>query len=124
MTQLNFGATIPWLLVAPYDLISDISEPHKLYYIIINVSRHFGKKVHDWVHHYVATLEIELIDFIDVLWLGYDCTDLLSIYDFMFRYDILCCHIKKHSYDGPSSPEDELQGVSLHVFFIYTTLEN
>ena len=50
VTQLDFGATIPWLLSAPYDLISDISDPNKLYYRIRKVSHHFGKKVHDRVH--------------------------------------------------------------------------
>ena len=38
VTQPDFGATIPWLFVAPYDLISDISEPNKLYYRIRKVS--------------------------------------------------------------------------------------
>ena len=83
------------------------------------VSHQFGKKVYDWVHHYVTTLEIEPVDFIDVLWLGDDCIDLFSISDFMFIYDILCCHIKNHSYDAPSSPEDEIQGVSPHVFCLH-----
>ena len=31
VTQPNFGATIPWLFAAPYELIYDISEPHKIY---------------------------------------------------------------------------------------------
>ena len=43
------------------------------------VSHQFGNKVYDWVHHYAATLEIELVDFIDVLWLGDDCIDLFFI---------------------------------------------
>ena len=60
MTQLHFGATIPWLFVAPYELISDISETRDLHYIIRQVSHQFGKKVDDWVHHYATTLEIEL----------------------------------------------------------------
>ena len=97
VTQPDFGATIPWLLADPYDLIYDISEPHKLYYRIIKVSHHFGKKVHDRFHHYGATLEIEPINFADVLWLGDDCIDLFSISDFILRYDILCCHINNNS---------------------------
>ena len=83
---------------------------------MLHISHHFGKNVHDRVHHYATTLEIEPGDFIDFLCLGDGCTYLFSIFDFMFRFDILCCHIKKHSYDSPSSPEDELQGVSPHVF--------
>ena len=83
VTQLDFGATIPWFLAAPYDLIYDILENNKLYYIIRKVLHQFGKKVHDRVHHYVATLEIVSVDFIDVLWLGDDCTYLFSISDFM-----------------------------------------
>ena len=78
------------------------------------------KKVYDWVHHYAATLEIVHVDFIDVLRLGDDCADIFCISYFMLRYDILCCHIKKHSYDSPSSPEDELQGVSPHVFCLHS----
>ena len=58
-------------------------------------------------------------NFIDVFWLGDDCTNLFSISDFMFRYDILFCHIKDHSYDAPSSLEDELQGDSRHAFFLH-----
>ena len=67
--------------------------------------------------------EIEPVDFIDVLWLGDDCINLFSISNFMFRYDILCCHIKEHSYDSPSSLEDELQGASPHSFFLHN-IEN
>ena len=119
VTRPNFGATIPWLLAAPYELISDISEPNNLYYIIIKVSHKFGKKVHDQVHQYAAKLEIVSANLIDVIWLGDDCTDLFSISDFMFRYDILCCHIKEHSYDSPSSPKDELQGASPHSFCLH-----
>ena len=48
---------------------------------------------------------------------------LFSISDFMFRSDILCCHIKEHSYDAPSSPEDELQGASPHAFCLHN-IEN
>ena len=95
VTQPDFGDTIPWLFDSPYELISDILEPRKLYYMIRKVSHQFGKKVHDRVHHYAATLEIEPVDFIDVLWLGDDCTYLFSISDFMFISYILCCHIKK-----------------------------
>ena len=36
-TQPDFGATIPWLVSAPYDLIYDILEPHNIYYKILNV---------------------------------------------------------------------------------------
>ena len=64
-----------------------------------------------------------LSDFIDVLWLGDYCTYLFSIYDFMLIYDILCFHIKNHSYDSPSSPEDELQGTSCHAFSLHN-IEN
>ena len=105
---------------APYELISDISEPHNLYYKTIKVSHHFWKKVHDQVHHYATTLEIEPVEFIDVLWLGDDCTDLFSISNFMFICDILCFHINNNSYDSPSSPEDELQGASPHVFCLHS----
>ena len=73
-------------------------------------------KVYDWVHHYATTQEIEPVDFIGVLWLRGDCTDIFFISDFMFRYDILCCHIKEHPHDAPSSQEDELQGDSPHAF--------
>ena len=55
------------------------------------------------VHHYAAAQEIEPIDFLDVLWLGDDSTYLFSISNFGFRYDNLCCYIKKNSYDSPSS---------------------
>ena len=82
VTQPDFGATIPWFLPTPYDLMSDISDPNKLYYVIINFSHQFGK-VHDRAHHYAATLEIVPAHFIDDLWLGYDCTYLFSISDFM-----------------------------------------
>ena len=119
VTQLVFGATIPWLIVSPYELIFDISETNNIYYRIIKVSLQFGKNIHDRVHHYAATLEIEPINFIDVLWLGDYCTYLFSIYDFMFRSNILCFHINKNSYDAPLSPEDELQGVSPHVFCLH-----
>ena len=37
----------------------------------------------------------------------------------MFRYDILCFQIKKHSYDAPSFPEDELQGASPDAFLLH-----
>ena len=119
VTQPDFGATIPWLIADPYELIYNISEPHKIYYRIRKVSHQLRKKVHDQIHHCATTLEIEPANFIDVLWLGDDCTNLLSISDFMFRSDILCCHIKTHSYDAPSSPEDELQWVSHHVFCLH-----
>ena len=55
-----------------------------------------------------------------VLWLGDDCTYLFLKFDFMLISDILCFHIKKHSYDVPSSLEDELQGVSPHVFCLHS----
>ena len=74
VTQPYFGATITWLISSPYELNSDISEIHKLYYIIIKVLHQFGKKVHDQVHHYAAKLEIVPPNFIDVLWLGHYCT--------------------------------------------------
>ena len=119
VTQPDFGATITWFIDAPCDLVYYISEPHKLYYLIRKVSHHFGKKVHDQVHHYAATLEIELAHFIDVLWLGDDWTYIFYIYDFMFISDILCCHMKKHSYVSPSSPKDELQGASPHAFCLH-----
>ena len=119
VTQPDFGATIPWFLAVTHELISDISEPHKLYYKIIKVSYQFGKKVYDWIHHYAVTLDIEPTNFIDVIWLGDDCTYLFSIYEFMFKFDILCCHIKNHSYDAPSWPEDELQGASPHAFCLH-----
>ena len=45
------------------------------------------------------------------------------MYDFMFRSDILCCHIKEHSHDDPSSPEDELHGASPHSFCLHN-IEN
>ena len=107
------------MFAAPYELIYNISEPHKLYYRIRKVSHQFGNKFHDRVHHYATTLEIEPADFIDVLWLGDDCRYIFSISDFMFRYDILCCHIKNHSYYSPSSPEHELQVGSPHVFCLH-----
>ena len=81
------------------------------------------KKFHDRIHHYAATLEIEPVDFTDVLWLGDDCTYLFSISNFMFRCDILCFHINNNSYDSPSSPEDELQGASPHAFCLHN-IEN
>ena len=74
VTQPDFGSTIPWFLAAPDDLIYYISEPNNIYYRIIKVSHHFGKKVHDQVHHYAAKLEIVPPNFIDVLWLGHYCT--------------------------------------------------
>ena len=74
VTQPDFGATIPWFLAVTHELISDISEPHKLYYIIIKVLHQFVKKVHDRVQHYVATLENVPAEFINVIWLGDDCT--------------------------------------------------
>ena len=123
MTQPDFGDTIPWFLSAPYELIYDISEPHNMYYRIIKVSYQFGKKVHDHVRHYEATLEIEPVDFIDVIWLRDDCIDLFSISDFIFIYDILCCHIKYHSYDAPSSLKYEIQGTSPHAFCLHN-IEN
>ena len=101
VTQPDFGATIPWFLSTPYELISDTLQPHKIYYIIIYVSHHFGKKVHDRVHHYTAKLEIVPANFIDAFLLRDDCTDLFSISNFMDRSDILCCHIKENSYDSP-----------------------
>ena len=120
VTQPDFGFTIPWLFVAPYDIISGISDPNNLYYINRKVSHQFGKKFHDRVHHYAAKLVIVPSNFIDVFWLGDDCADLFSISDFMFRYDILCCHIKEHSYDSPSSLEYELQGASPHAFCLHS----
>ena len=59
VTQPDFGASIPWFFDYKYELISYISEPHNIYYIIRKVSHQFGKKVHDQVHHYATTLEIE-----------------------------------------------------------------
>ena len=60
-----------------------VSEPHNLYYKIRKGSHQFWKKVHDRVHHYATTLEIEPVDFIDVIWLG----DVAHIY---FTSLILC----------------------------------
>ena len=76
----------------------------------------FGKKVYGSSHHYAVAQEIELIEFIDVFWLGYDRMDLFFIYDFVFISDYVCCYIKKHSYDAPPAPDDEFQGASPHVF--------
>ena len=57
IAQPYLASTKPWFLANPYDLISDISEPHKLYYRIRNFLHQFGKKVHDRVHHYAVRLE-------------------------------------------------------------------
>ena len=119
VTQLDFGATIPWLLAAPYELIFGTLDPHKNYYRIIKLSHQFGKTVHDRVHHYATTLKIVPTNFNDALLLADDCTDLFSIYDFMFISDILCCHIKENSCGAPSSPKDELQGDSPHAFCLH-----
>ena len=102
-----------------YEMYYDISYPHKLCYRIRKVLHQFGRKAYGLVHHCVATQENEPCNFIDFIWLGDDWKYLFSISNFVLIFNHLCCHIKNHSSDAPSSPEYEFQGVSPHVFCLH-----
>ena len=106
METFALGDTIPLIFSAVYDLYSDISKPHDIWYRFMKVLHQIGKKIHGLIHDMAATLEADFVESFDALWERV-CKDIFSIIDYAFR--------KNHSYYAPSSSYDDLQGPSPHV---------
>ena len=106
------GATESFVLSVPYATIYDISEFYQFHIIYIHVLHHIGILTCDSHHNFAAIqgigCEINCLHFC-TLWKGV-CTDLFSISSYVCRSEF--GSRKKHSYNAPTSSDDEIQGVS------------
>ena len=67
MDPFSHGDTIPLIFSAVYDIYSDISDPHELFYIFLKVIHQIGKKIHDFIHDMEATHEADFVESFDVI---------------------------------------------------------
>lgn len=115
---LAHGDTSPLIFAAPYDSYFAVSEPHKLHCEVRKVINQFKKKMHGYIIHYAPAHVTDPDEFIDAFRIG-ECTDILSIIDYIFRSDYVCVHIKKHSIDAPPSTKAEFKGTPTLIFCLH-----
>ena len=84
MDPFSHGDTIPMIFSVVYDIYSDISEPHDLYYRFMKVLHQIGKNIHDFIHDMAATHELDFVESFDVIWERVS-RDIFSMVDYSFR---------------------------------------
>ena len=80
MDPFAHGDTIPLIFSTVYDIYSDISETHEIYYRFMKAIHQIGKKIHGLIHDMESTQEVDFVGSFDALWEGV-CRDILSIID-------------------------------------------
>ena len=68
MDPLAHGDTIPLIFSAMYDIYYDISEPHELFYIVINMLHQIGRKIHGFIHVMATRHNVDFVESLDVIW--------------------------------------------------------
>ena len=78
------GDTTPLIFYALYEIYSDISETHGIFYRFMNVLHQIGKKIHGFSHDMEATHEEDFVESFDVIWENV-CRDIFSMVDYAIR---------------------------------------
>ena len=68
MDPFAHGDTIPLIFSAVYDIYSDISEPHDIFYIFMKVLHQIWNKIHDSTHDMITIHEEDFVEYFDVIW--------------------------------------------------------
>ena len=66
MDPFAHGDSIPMIFSIVYDIYSNISEPHEIFYRFIKVLHQIGKNIHGFVHDMEATHEAYFVESFDV----------------------------------------------------------
>ena len=73
--------TIPLIFSAVYDIYSNISEPHELFYRVVKVLHQIGRKIHGFIRDTTTTHNAYFVESFDVIWERV-CRDIFSIIDY------------------------------------------
>ena len=96
-------------------MYSDISEPHDIFYRVMNVLHQIGRNIHGFIHDMEATHNAYFIESFDAIWERV-CRDILSMVDYAIISDYV--YIKIHSYHSPPLANDDHQRASPHDIFL------
>ena len=83
MDPFAHGDTIRLIFYFVFDIYSDISEPHEIFYRFMKVLHQIGKKIHGLIHDMEATQEADFVESFDAIWEGV-CKYIFSVTDYSF----------------------------------------
>ena len=61
MDPFAHGDTIPLMFSAMYDIYSNISEPHEIFYRVVKVLHQIGINIHGFIHDMTTTHNADFI---------------------------------------------------------------
>ena len=113
MDPFAHGDTIPLIFYIVYDMYSDISEPHELFYRVMKVLHQIGRSIHGFIHDMEATHNADFVESFDVIWESV-YRDIFSMVDYAIISEY--AFIKINSYDAPPTSNYNHQSASPHDF--------
>ena len=84
MDPFTHGDTINLIFYVVYEIYSEISEPHEIFYIVMKVLHRIGKNIHGFIHDMEAIHEADFVESFDVIWERV-CRDIFSMIDYASR---------------------------------------